>query len=204
MYLIGQSRSCRPQGTLICGTFSHCATLLVSSCSAPNGQSQPQNGPRPQNSSAAATAAQRMKISGAARKNSQLKSVMQRVREGQHVDDRELGVGVPAEPDEREGQVGAPHPDVELRAADQRVLEEEDRGEDQERDGGDADRDRVRLPDLDPERLLDLAGRERVRVVQRRPAVLAGPCVGGRLRLRWRSGARRGGCSMRRYWSGSV
>ena len=76
MYLIGQSRSCRPQGTVICGTLSHCATLLVSSWSAPNGQSQPQKGPRPQNSSAAATAAHRMKISGAARKNSQLKSVI--------------------------------------------------------------------------------------------------------------------------------
>jgi hypothetical protein len=50
--------------------------LLVSSCKAPKGQSQPQKGPRPQNSSPAATAAHRMKISGAARKNSQLKSVM--------------------------------------------------------------------------------------------------------------------------------
>ena len=76
MYLIGHRRSCRPQGTVICGTLSHCAMLLVNSCSAPNGQSQPQKGPRPQNSSPAATAAHRMKISGAARKNSQLKPVM--------------------------------------------------------------------------------------------------------------------------------
>src|SRR5689334_21409397 len=76
MYLIGHSRSCRAQGTVICGTFSHWAMLLVSSCRAPNGQSQPQNGARPQNSSPAATAAQRTKIRGAARKNSQLKPVM--------------------------------------------------------------------------------------------------------------------------------
>ena len=75
MYLIGHRRSCRPQGTR---DLRHAraigAMVLVSSCSAPNGQSQPQKGPRPQNSSPAATAAHRMKISGAARKNSQLKS----------------------------------------------------------------------------------------------------------------------------------
>src|SRR5688572_39158 len=76
MYFIGQSRSCRPKGSVICGTFSHCAILLVSSCSAPNGQSQPQKGPRPQNSRPAATAAHRMKTSGAERKNSHLKSVI--------------------------------------------------------------------------------------------------------------------------------
>src|SRR6516165_1625120 len=70
-YLTGQSRSCRPQGTVICGTFSHLAAVLLSSCSAPNGQSHPQNGPRPQNNKPAAVADQRMKISGAAKKNSQ-------------------------------------------------------------------------------------------------------------------------------------
>ena len=73
MYLIGQSRSCSAQGTVICGMRSFFAARLANSCSAPNGQSQPQNGPRPQNSSPAATAAQRMKTSGAERKNSQEK-----------------------------------------------------------------------------------------------------------------------------------
>src|SRR5690554_5518883 len=76
MYLIGQSRSCRPQGTRSCGTLSRCATALLSSCRAPNGQSQPQNGPRPQNRRAAATDDQRMKTRGAARKYSQLNSVI--------------------------------------------------------------------------------------------------------------------------------
>src|SRR5262245_30403966 len=75
MYLTGHSRSCRPNGSLTCGILSHCARLLVSSCKAPNGQSQPQNGPLPQNSRPAATAAHRMKMSGAERKNSQLKPV---------------------------------------------------------------------------------------------------------------------------------
>src|SRR5215470_847125 len=75
MYLIGQSRSCSPQGTTICGTFSHFAMVLVSSCSAPKGQSHPQKGPRPQNKRPGAVADQRMKISGAARKNSQRKPV---------------------------------------------------------------------------------------------------------------------------------
>src|SRR3954454_9272508 len=75
MYLIGQRRSCRPQGTLYWGTFSHWARLLRSSCSAPNGHSQPQKGPRPQNSKPAAIEAQKMKTSGAERKNSQLKPV---------------------------------------------------------------------------------------------------------------------------------
>src|SRR6185312_7154659 len=49
--------------------------LLSNSCSAPNGQSQPQNGPRPQNSSPAAIEAQRRKIRGAERKYSQLNPV---------------------------------------------------------------------------------------------------------------------------------
>src|SRR5215469_10836969 len=75
MYLIGHSRSCRLQGTVICGTFSHFAIVLVSSCSAPNGQSQPQNGPRPQNRRPPAVADQRTNIRGAARKNSQWKPV---------------------------------------------------------------------------------------------------------------------------------
>src|SRR5215469_1515637 len=75
MYLIGHNRSCSPQGTVICGTLSHFAMVLVSSCSAPKGQSHPQNGPRPQNSRADAVADHRMKISGAARKNSQWKPV---------------------------------------------------------------------------------------------------------------------------------
>src|SRR5690349_596604 len=75
MYFSGHRRSCKPHGNFNCGTFSHCAMLLVSSCSAPNGQSQPQNGPLPQNRRPAATAAHRMKISGAERKNSQLKPV---------------------------------------------------------------------------------------------------------------------------------
>src|SRR5579872_2202982 len=75
MYLIGQSRSCSPHGTVICGTFSHFAIVLVSSWRAPKGQSQPQNGPRPQNRRPPAVADQRTKISGAARKNSQWKPV---------------------------------------------------------------------------------------------------------------------------------
>lgn len=76
MYFSGHRRSCSPQGSLTCGTFSHWARLLVSSCKAPNGQSQPQNGPRPQNKSPAAVAPHRMKISGEVRKNSQLKPVI--------------------------------------------------------------------------------------------------------------------------------
>ena len=56
MYLIGHRRSWRAQGTLHCGTFSHFATVLVSSCRAPKGHSHPQNGPLPQNRRPAATA----------------------------------------------------------------------------------------------------------------------------------------------------
>jgi hypothetical protein len=51
--------------------------LLVSSCRAPKGQSQPQNGPRPQNSSAAATENHRDEDQRrSTRKYDQLKSVM--------------------------------------------------------------------------------------------------------------------------------
>jgi tetratricopeptide (TPR) repeat protein len=42
MYLIGHSRSCRPQGSVHCGMCSLRAIWFVSSCSAPKGQSQPQ------------------------------------------------------------------------------------------------------------------------------------------------------------------
>src|SRR6188768_1391013 len=75
MYLIGQSRSCKPHGNRYCGIFTAWAMLLSSSCSAPNGHSQPQNGPRPQNRSPAAIDPHSRKISGADRKYSQLKPV---------------------------------------------------------------------------------------------------------------------------------
>ncbi len=75
MYLIGHSRSWSPHGSLYCGIFTAWAMLLSSSCSAPKGHSQPQNGPRPQNSSPAAIEAQSRKINGADRKYSQLKPV---------------------------------------------------------------------------------------------------------------------------------
>ena len=69
MYLIGHRRSCRPHGTRICGTLKKVRPMrLVSSCNAPNGQSQPQNAPRAQNSIATATADHRMKTRGDSRK----------------------------------------------------------------------------------------------------------------------------------------
>src|SRR3974390_1060743 len=73
IYLIGHNRSWRPHGNRYCGIFTACAILLSSSCSAPNGHNQPQNGPRPQNNNPAAIEAQSRKISGADRKYSQLK-----------------------------------------------------------------------------------------------------------------------------------
>src|SRR5690606_499165 len=75
MYFVDHSRSCTPQGTFSWGTFKARAARFVSSCNAPNGHSQPQNGPRPQNSNAAATEHQRMKISGSTRNDSQRKPV---------------------------------------------------------------------------------------------------------------------------------
>ena len=60
-------------GTVTCGTPSRWATALVSSCSAPNGQSQPQKTPRPQNSSPSAVKPQSRKITGSIRKVSQRK-----------------------------------------------------------------------------------------------------------------------------------
>src|SRR5699024_6776611 len=72
-YLIAHKRSCSPQGTLIWGILSALAILLVSSCKAPKGHSQPQNAPRPQKISAIAMAHHSMKISGSMRKASQEK-----------------------------------------------------------------------------------------------------------------------------------
>ena len=76
MYLIGHSRSCRPQGTVNCGIRASFARRLVSSCSAPNGQSQPQKTPRPQKSRDAATENHSMNISGSIRNADQEKSVI--------------------------------------------------------------------------------------------------------------------------------
>ena len=73
MYFTGQRRSCTRHGILYCGTFSARAARFESSCSAPNGHSQPQNGPRPQKSSAAATEHHRMKTSGSTRNDDQRK-----------------------------------------------------------------------------------------------------------------------------------
>ena len=53
-YLIIHSRSCSPKGISICLMPSRRASWLVSSCSVPNGQSQPQKSPR-QNEHAVAT-----------------------------------------------------------------------------------------------------------------------------------------------------
>src|SRR3546814_13280235 len=78
MYLIGHRRWCTAHGILNCGTFSALATRLLSSCNAPNGHSQPQNAPRPQNSNAAATEHHRMKISGSTRNEDQLNPVRDR------------------------------------------------------------------------------------------------------------------------------
>src|SRR5699024_8945250 len=72
-YLIAHKRSCSPQGTLIWGILSALAILLVSSCKAPKGHSQPQKAPRPQKISAIAMAHHSMKISGSMRKASQEK-----------------------------------------------------------------------------------------------------------------------------------
>ncbi len=74
MYLIAQSRSCTAKGSSYCGTFSLRAASLISSCSAPNGHSQPQNTPRPQSRMLAAVKVQMMKITGSERNSSQRKS----------------------------------------------------------------------------------------------------------------------------------
>ena len=126
MYLIGHSRSCRPQGTLYCGTLSAWATLLSSSCSAPNGQSQPQNGPRPQNSSPAAIDGPEDEDQRRREEVFPTEAGQQRVGEGQDVDDGKLRVRVPAQPDENEQQIAAADPRVDRRPTDQEVLEEED------------------------------------------------------------------------------
>ena len=73
MYLIGHRRWWTPHGIFSCGTFSALATRLLSSCSAPNGHSQPQKAPRPQKIRATATEHHRMKISGSTRNEDQLK-----------------------------------------------------------------------------------------------------------------------------------
>lgn len=53
----------------------------------------------------------------------------QGVKECQDVDNRELGVGIPAEPHQREEQVDASDPRKQRRPLHQPVLEEEDQGQ---------------------------------------------------------------------------
>ena len=73
MYLMAVIRSCTLNGSLSCLTPSFCAMKLVSSCNAPNGQSQPQKKPRFHISAPKAVAHQRMKITGSIKKTFQLK-----------------------------------------------------------------------------------------------------------------------------------
>src|SRR5690606_10964606 len=87
----------------------------------------------------------------------------QRAREGEDVDDRELGLRHPPYPDEREDEEREAHPLVQNRPPHQPVLEEEDRGEDPERDDEHGDRRRLAPPDALPERLLLQLGRARAR-----------------------------------------
>ena len=65
-------------------------------------------------------------MSGAARKNSQLKPVTSAFVKVSDVDDGKLGVRIPAEPEQREGEIAAPDPHVDAWAPHQPVLEEED------------------------------------------------------------------------------
>ena len=95
-------------------------------------------------------AAHRMKISGEVRKNSQLKPVRSALVKVSTFDHGQLRVRVPAEPDEDESEVAAPHPHVEGRATHEPILEKEDDREHAQGDRGDRDRDGVRLPDLQP------------------------------------------------------
>src|SRR5690554_2654794 len=76
MYLIAHSRSCQTKGTVYWGTFSLRANSLISSCSAPNGHSQPQYTARPQSSTMPATTDQRMNSIGSIRKVSQVKPLI--------------------------------------------------------------------------------------------------------------------------------
>ena len=100
MYLIGHRRSCRPHGTLICGTLSHWAMLLVKFLQraeraqpAAEGSAAPEQKPcrdgGPQDED------QRR-----GEEELPVEAGDERVREGQDVHDGELGVGVPAEPDQ--------------------------------------------------------------------------------------------------------
>ena len=56
----------------------------------------------------------------------------QGIGEGEHVDDRELGRRVPAEPDQGEGEKAQAHAQQELRPGREPILAEEDRGQDEE------------------------------------------------------------------------
>src|SRR4051812_13267607 len=66
-YFSGQIRSCQLNGIVIWRMPIAFAKRLISSCAAPKGQSQPQNGPRPQNSIETAVPHHRMKTSGSSR-----------------------------------------------------------------------------------------------------------------------------------------
>ena len=126
MYLIGQSRSCSAQGTVICGTRSFLAARFANSCSAPKGQSQPQNGPRPQKSSPAATAAHRMKTSGAERKNSQEKPVTSALMKVSTLTTESWVLAIQPSQTRVKARIAAAHGE-EPRAAHELVLEKEDR-----------------------------------------------------------------------------
>ena len=126
MYLIGQSRSCSPQGNRylrhlhrlrdVVEQFLQRAERAEPAAERPP---PPEQQPRGDRAPEQEDQRRRQEVFPA-------EAGHQRIGEGQDVDHRQLRVRVPAEPDQNEQQITAAHPDIELGAAHQRVLEEED------------------------------------------------------------------------------
>ena len=100
-------------------------------------------------------------MSGAARKNSQLKPVTRAFVKVTTLTTESWAFAYQPSQTQREGEISPPDPHVDAWPPHQRVLEEEDRGQHQQPGNGDRDRDRIGLPDLEPKRLIE----------RRRPAV---------------------------------
>ena len=119
MYLSAISRWWTPKEILQLRNLQPAASRLASSCKAPNGHSQPQIG--------AAVPEQQRRGGREPQDEDQRRHQEvvpaevrpQRVEEGEDVDDRQLRLGVPADPQQGERQETQPNPVVEHGPADE-------------------------------------------------------------------------------------
>ena len=104
MYFTGQSRSCRPQGRVHCGTCSARAMRLVSSCKRAKRAEPAAIGPAPPEQQRRRDREPQDEGQRVQQERLPAEAADQRAEQRHQVDDRQLRIGIPAQEDQRDRQ----------------------------------------------------------------------------------------------------